>query len=389
MKVMLTSFGIQQAYAAASRGASPFYRVPPVSFRLVSSKFSPDYELLILCDQIVMDESSFQQLVDRPAATFAGVAETFRALRGDGRIELVDFGSILRANSDLLNKMLNHDMNALDRWVESLRESLTTWRHFAESFRRILHAEHSRPSTLRFDTEEIANLATHTKSGFGDELISALHYGNMHTAYIDMMVGDALSPSKMRSPNEYRSALQDLIQPYLAYVNANLVLASELKVPFHDWQDFMPFYSTKFLSMGKREHETQRGRKEVERLFTIAFPDLAIQDSRTLLKVLNDKRVQDLRNLVGDAVHGRVKFDEHFANSVLAEVLRSERRLTRFRSILGYVALTIGVIPVIATPAQKFVEEITGVSAAKKLKRKRQWFYMLSDFADSWEDVTI
>src|ERR1700733_16022673 len=111
MKVMLTSFGIQQGYPPASRGGSPFYRMPPLSFRLVSSKFSPDYELLILCDQIVMDEPSFQQLIYRPAAAYGGVAETFRALRGDGRIELVDFGSVLLANSDRLDTMLNHDMN--------------------------------------------------------------------------------------------------------------------------------------------------------------------------------------------------------------------------------------------------------------------------------------
>jgi hypothetical protein len=73
---------------------------------------------------------------------------------------------------------------------------------------------------------------------------------------------------------------------------------------------------------------------------------------------------------------------------VLAEVLRSERRHTRFRSILGYVALPIGVIPGISTPAQKLVEETIGASVAKKLKQKHQWFYMLRDFADSWEDVT-
>jgi hypothetical protein len=160
-------------------------------------------------------------------------------------------------------------------------------------------------------------------------------------------------------------------------------LASEFEIPFHDWLDFTPFYTTKFLSVGKREDETQRGRKEVERLFTVAFPDLAIRDTRALLKVLNDKRIQDLRQLISDAVVGKVQFDDHFAKSVLAEVLRSERKITRFRNILGYLTLPIGFIPAFGTPAQKLIEEAVGAPVAKKMKQKHRWFYMLSEIAES------
>ena len=182
--------------------------------------------------------------------------------------------------------------------------------------------------------------------------------------------------------------MRDVLQAYLAYVNANLVLASELEVPFHDWLDFTPFYSAKFLSVGKKEDQTQTGRKQVERLFTVAFPELAIQDTSSLLKVLNDKRVQDLRQLIGDAVLGKVQFDERFAKSVLAEVLQSERKVTRFRNVLGYLTLPIGFIPGIGTPAQKLVEEAVGMPVAKKMKQKHEWFYMLSEIADARADAT-
>jgi hypothetical protein len=47
-----------------------------------------------------MDDSSFQRLIGNPARAYSGVAETFRVLRNEGRIELVDFSSVLRTNSD-------------------------------------------------------------------------------------------------------------------------------------------------------------------------------------------------------------------------------------------------------------------------------------------------
>ena len=130
MKVMLTSFGIEQTYAP-ERGRSLFDKMPPVSFRLFNEAFMPDYELLILCDQVVMDEASFQRLIDRPARAYSWVAETFRALKSEGRIELVNFSSVLHANSDLLEAMLKHDMSVLEQWVVPLRELLMMWRHFA------------------------------------------------------------------------------------------------------------------------------------------------------------------------------------------------------------------------------------------------------------------
>jgi hypothetical protein len=138
----------------------------------------------------------------------------------------------------------------------------------------------------------------------------------------------------------------------------------------------------KFLSVGKRADLTQEHRKQVERLFTIAFPDLAIQDTSALLKALNDKRIVELRQLISDAVLGKVEFDEHFANSVLTEVLRGERKTGRVRKILGYLTLPIGFIPWIGTPAQKVLEEAIGSSMEKKIKEQHKWFYMLSDIAE-------
>lgn len=344
----------------------------------------PDYELLVLCDQIVMDEMSFARLVENPARAYSGVADTFRELMIEGRIELVDFASILRGKSDLLEKMLEHDMDVLDQWVIPLRESLTTWRHFADMSIQVwrdqceflsLHDDHLSGHDM--------HALHHHRAVLMHEIGHMVHgvMGNAH--YLSDMVDTALSSSEKRKQKDYRSALREVLRAYLGYVNANLVLSNEFQIPFHDWLDFTPFYYTKFLSIGKAENPTEEGRKQVEKLFTVAFPELAINDTHALLKVLNDKRIQDLRQLISDAVAGRVQFDEHFARSVLAEVLQTERKVTRFRNVLGYVTLPIGFVPLIGTPAQKAVEETIGIPVAHKMKQKHQWFYMLSEVVDS------
>ena len=120
--------------------------------------------------------------------------------------------------------------------------------------------------------------------------------------------------------------------------------------------------------------------------FTIAFPELAIRDTRTLISILNDKRVHELRQLIDDAVAGKVQFDEKFAKSVLTELLHAERKVSKFRSILGYLTLPLGFIPVFGTPVQKVVEEAVGLSVEHKMKRKHQWFYMISDLVKSEEN---
>jgi len=381
MRLMVTSFGIEQALSSTSDGDSIFHGMPPVSFRSVNEAFMPDFELLVLCDQIVMDGSSFDRLVDSPARAYSGVADTFRALRDEGRIELVDFPHLLRSNADLLEKMLDHDMRTLDQWVVPLRESLTMWRHFAGMSMALWRDE--RQELHGASADHGAGEAAMRSHALVHEIAHLMHRAHGEASYLTFAVEEALDSAEKRKRREYRQPLREVLRAYLAYVNANLVLSNELNIGFHDWLDFTPFYSMKFLSVGKREDPAREGRDQVEKLFTVAFPDLAIGDTSALLKALNDRRIIDLRQLISDAVLGKVEFDEGFAASVLAEVLRSERRAGRARRVLGYLTLPIGFIPWIGTPAQKVIEEAVGTSMEGKIKREHQWFYMLSEIADS------
>lgn len=385
MKVMLTSFGIEQTLGSGDEHRSLFYRMPPVSFRWLKDTFMPDYDLLLLCDKLVMDEASFRQLTEEPFPAYTKVADTFLELKTEGRVELVDFGAVLQANAELLDRMLDHDIRILDQWVIPLRDSLTMWRHFSEKSME----------AMRDQDEELSLLGhlpgvpsrhviyhDHSTQALRHEIAHLVHSDRQKLLSCTFMVDEALKSSAKRKQKQHREALRETLKAYLAYVNANLILSSELQVGFHDWLDFTPFYATKFLSVGKEVDSPQDERKQVEKLFTIPFPELAIKDTRSLMRALNDRRIADLRQLVTDAVAGKVNFDQEFAKSVLREVLGAEVTARKWRSIIGYLTLPLGLIPWIGSVADKAVSEAAGAVVDRKIKKTHRWFYMLSEIAE-------
>jgi hypothetical protein len=279
--------------------------------------------------------------------------------------------------------MIDNDLKSLDQWVEPLRESLTLWQHFSRMSMELMNAEREewfRQAPLR-DVPHYSY--SHPHSALTHEAAHMMHADRASVAHMSMLVSDALESSTKRKRREYRDALRNVLRAYLTYVDANLILSHQLDVGFHDWLDFTPFYSAKFLSVGRDEDPVREGRTQLEKLFTVPFPELAIHNARTLMKALNDKRLEDLRRLVTEAAEGRVQFDAEFAKSVLSEVFRSSQRSKKLRNVVGYVTLPIDLIPLVGTVAQKAVEEAVGIAIERKYQRKHRWFYMLSDIAEA------
>ena len=173
-----------------------------------------------------MDGPSFEQLLLSHARAYSRVADTFRALKSDGRIELVDFSSILRANSGLLDRMLEHDMAALDQWVAPLRESLAMWRRFLDVSMQVRRDERGQP--LIFHDYEPVRSISPTRAEW-EPVYDVLHRATGAAYDLSDMVEVALGSSKKRRHKEYRSVLRDVIRTYLRYVNARLSVSS----PWH------------------------------------------------------------------------------------------------------------------------------------------------------------
>jgi len=113
-----------------------------------------------------------------------------------------------------------------------------------------------------------------------------------------MLVDEALDSSEKRKRREYRGALREVLRGYLAYVDANLILSHQLDIGFHDWLDFYPVLCCEISFGGPGEDALHQKKAQVEKLFTLPFPELAIRYTRALMKALNDKRIGELRQLV-------------------------------------------------------------------------------------------
>jgi hypothetical protein len=378
MKVMLTSFGVEHSLSSEAAPGTMFDRMPPVSFRWVNQAFMPDYDLLLLCDRIIMDVESFDRLVNNSVAAYSRVSETFHALKSEGRIQLDDFSSILRPHTELLSRMIEHDIKSLDQWVVPLRESLTLWRHFSKMSMNLMDAGSHHDLSYR----DLHSPQSHHSVLF-HEVSHMLAGESARVDSLSRLVGEALDSSEKRKRKEYRGALRDVLRSYLTYVDANLILAHQLDVGFHDWLDFTPFYSAKFLSVGQGEDIVQQKKAQIEKLFTLPFPELAIRNTPALMKALNDKRIEELRQLVQNAVEGKVVFDDDFAKAVLREVFHGSEHAAKWRKVVGYATLPIGFVPWVGTVVQKAIEEGAEIPIERKFKEKHRWFYMLSNIAES------
>lgn len=368
MKVLLASRG--RAHGSFTRrldadkmGLMDSSLMPPVQMRVANGQFVPDYSSLLLASTVVMDEASYERLDTKPPRYYEDVATTCRELRRLGFLETVDFPRALRQHQSLLDRMLEHDTEYADQWIDPLAQA------------QEIHYEMYRRSN---------GLGG---GGFaGSEQLDAGLLVQVHEVMARLMTDVGLVRQGLAQDEcPYREGFWHLLRSYLLEVNAMIVLSNWLGTGFHDWQYCLPFYEHKFLSVGRDNIESEAAISATQKLFDLSFPEFAIGDTASLVRALEDRRIEELRRLVADAVEGRVGFDEEFARRTLMEVLRVEQGVSRYRRIVSYLTAPLGFIPWIGTPLQKAAEEGLVHRRESKLKEPHQWFYMLSDIADERE----
>jgi hypothetical protein len=411
MKLMLTSFGTNTIASGAISvpGAfddNLFLRMPPAIVNLEGEEyFAPDYAALMLCDEVTMDVASYLRLQNNPHPLYQRVARVVEALEHEGFVRLVDYSSLLRANQPLLDKMLEHDLAMVESWYKPLWKSLMLWYGFAHSIvardPKVSVAPARGIPPVIYDTGEISgfefeDLRSRSQEPIDYELseifkrISNFTLPGLLPSFMHDTSGwlNALKTSLWPSAftdEDLLPLMRDRLTEYLSYVNGNIVLSNVLGMGFHDWADYSPFYDHKFLSVGRENMNHGKQVDAAHQLFQISFPELSITSPSALLKVIRDKRVVELRHLVDEAAMGRVQFDHKFAKRTLWEVLGRERRASRRRTIVAYLAQPLNLIPsigtVLGTALQLGVSEGASTVIDRKLKDGYQWFYLLSEAA--------
>lgn len=377
MKLMFTSFDVPylnlNLYSHYSQSnQSIFHQMPPVRMTVKNKRFEPDYTALLLCDKIILDETSFDLLKSRPHPAYKLVSETMNALYWEGFIELVDFNDILQRRRDQLKEMIINDLKY--EWYYEIIDSISIWENMQRKDINLLADE----LFCSLDRKSYIDRNIKNIYGFIDRM-TRFHSPNLEEKFLYSLI-----KRRFRKQGEI-SILEIIKELYLSYVNANIIISSEIGVGFYDWADFSPFYNRKFSSVGF-ERLNQEHIEASRALFEISFPEFAVKDTKTLLRILEDKRIIDLRKIIQYAVDGHITFDSQFARQVLMEVLKVERRTTKYRNIISYLTMPInfvpGLGPLVSTFTPKVAEEIAGKLVESKVRENYRWFYMLSDIVN-------
>jgi hypothetical protein len=382
MRVMLTSYSI-------GKYPSIFNRFPPLDIRASAKGLSPDYSLLVLCDNCILDNVSFELLMSRPGPLFKSTARMAKLLHDEGYLELADYSSIVNDHSELLDQMTRHDLESAVPWFKALKSSAVAWQHFARraswpsnvdwEFKPTRNPEPLLKNYSQTETWEVASRRKSPKSkswSIKGSKIAFTHTMLLREAYERGEV--ILAPHSLRHET-LDASLLNVLTSYLNYVNANLILSRKLEAGIYDWTDFLPFYQRKFLSVGYHDTPVFKIAETSHQLFDIAFPEFSIGDPDHLLRLLKHRRVAELRTLITEASEGRVTFDNEFAKSVYREVFEIDEERIRRQRLIGYLTLPIGFIPLIGNFAQPAVQELLGTLTEKQLIKPYRWFYMVRD----------
>jgi len=383
MKLLLTSFGVSHLPQQNEVNPAPFYRMPPVSMAQVHEAFLPDYAVLLLTDEVILDKNTYDRLMSGwHSPSYANVAVMIRVLYDEGFIRIEDFDAVIQANRDMLDQILQRDLKELELWIEPLKTAVTTWRQFTElldrSLRHEIFAARLEKNNLTSEyTEQLWQYQMHMAQSF-HHVVSCVPYRVRESL---RLVDEALHSSRKRRKAKYHKALKEHLTECLSYVNANLLLSQTLEAGFHDWYDFQPFYREKFLRVAKDAPPGEKEIENVKKLFEISFPEFTFWHPDNVIRALKDDRIRDLRVLVDQACKGEVEFDREFANRTLQEVLKMETGIGTFRNMVSYATAPLGFIPVVGTPVQKAVEESATRLVERKKRKKFRWFYMISELA--------
>jgi hypothetical protein len=378
MDLILTSFGLGMSKPERQ---SPFHRLPPMCMEQDTRRLGLNYGALLMFDRIIIDEATYEALLEprksnalwltpdierRISGATRDYREFVKQLNTSGRLVTRNFDTSLKQHQDILEAALEYDLRNPMAWVGILEESLRRWDRQMEAIGLRRRQEVSISAPIDSNNEEQFYF------------LAIAHC--LANRYLSVRVlVDVLKRWKSKQEPNLREKARALLRDYLAYVNANIVLSHLYDAPFVDWEDLDPFYKRKFLLAGRREIPGRRHIEQARRLFDVVFPGFFPRDIRVFSRALDDKRIEDLRHLVKDAVEGRVTFDSDFAARTLREVLRQERKAVFRRRITGWLTLPLGLIPVWGTAVQKAAEEAGNALWSSRLLSRHAWFYLVTE----------
>jgi hypothetical protein len=295
MKLRLICSGLSQLpLRAEEAGDEAGVRLPRVFLARDSQQFLPDFALLLLADEILMDRLTFEGLIRGQILSGPTVPLLARLLQQEGFIRLEDFASAGRAATNPLAARLPGDLAALETWIPAVREWLAAWQAHYEGIQLTL-----RPVIKEMREGVAAGKAP--KLDYAQQASKFLHDTGGRFQMASFYAEESL-PSATGSLNEeQRFELQTLVSEKLGFTRGNLALGQEFGAAVHDWCDLEPFYR-EIVTRAAKSAGDEKWESEARRLFEIPLPEFTFWHPDNVLRALNDPQVRQLREVIRESI---------------------------------------------------------------------------------------
>lgn len=339
-------------------GVWEFERMPPLGRYIPGEGFMPDYPVLMMFDEFVVDGEGFEVLRSDHAKSWSGDwPDVLEVLMAEGALELIDVEAAAKKRSHDRGWMLRRDLEEPSQWAGPMRyyNSLMT----------------AADGALGDDPEEAEGLEWQYDPELGKRLKGPR--GDVH----DMSSTLTLLQEEL-PPDDPHPALKERVMSelrrQLREVNAALAVADELDVMPMVWAPYREYLHHKM-------ENDQVGRLDAPReFFEIAFPRYAPTTPRQLAQLRADKRISSLREEITRAAAEGDLLDPEYPQRTLEEALRIERRIGRVRKIVSWIASAIGTVPI---PGLNILASAAGEGIGKRIEKRDRgeyhWLYLVSD----------
>jgi hypothetical protein len=326
-------------------------RMPPLGRFVKDYGFQPDYPVLLMFDEFVMDAEAFDQMQNQPQGWMGDWPEVVEILHSEGSLAVVDMRTLQKRASRTRSAMLSHDIRDLGRWSKAFEIYEATMADASKAFA-------GKPP----GTESFAfNVDWNRKHWVG----GSDHQGHDPAALLLQPVDD-LDPVHRQAREDVSSA----IRSHLQEVNAVISVAARVDAAPMFWAPYSGYAAEKVVEHGDGD--------AAQLFFEVGFPMFRPETGREFQRLRSDPRIEDLRAEIIMAFKSGQLVDQNYATSTLLEALRIQDEMGPIRKILAYVSQVIGMVPYLGVPASLAADRIASAIEADKGDRM-SWFYLISN----------
>ena len=325
MKLGLICSGLSHLPRSGEEGENQGCRLPRVLLARDSQQFLPDFALLLLVDQILMDRRTFEGLLRGQVLSGPTVPLLARLLHQEGFLRLEDFEGVGRAQESHLAALLQADVAALESWVPTVRAWFSAWQSHYQGIQGTL-----RPVIKQMRDDAAAGEPA--ELDYSQAAAKFIHDTGGRYQMANFYAEEALAPEGESLEGDRRAEFQTLLSEELRLARGNLFLCEEFGAAQHDWCDLEPFYKS-IVARGGEPAGAGKSERTTTRIFELPLPEFSFWHPDHVIRALKDPQVGQLRERVRESLAARKPLVHSAAQATLSAIRRFDQSVTTIRMV--------------------------------------------------------